>query len=201
MIKNIIFDLGNVLITFKPEYFLLKYTDNQEKINFFINKIIHSSAWLEMDKGMRSVKSARIFFTEKFKTKKSIINFFFDNWMDIFTPIQENVQILNDLDNKGYNCYYLSNFIEEAYKYVIKKFDFFSIFKGGIVSALVKMIKPEKEIYSTLLIKYRLDPQECVFIDDIMGFLQPAKKMGLKAIHYTANCNLRENLKQLGIII
>ena len=201
MIQNIIFDLGNVLLTFKPELFLLKYTNNQETINFFINKITRSRTWLEMDRGIRSVNSARIFFTEKFNEEKPVIDFFFDNWMDIFDPVKENVEILNDLDIKGYNCYYLSNFIKEAYEYISKKFDFFSIFKGGIISSLEKMIKPEQEIYSTLLTKYRLDPQECVFIDDIIGFLQPAKKMGLRTIHYTANCNLREKLKQLGVII
>jgi FMN phosphatase YigB (HAD superfamily) len=201
MIRNTIFDLGNVLLTFKPEPFLLKYTDNQETINFFIKKIIHSSTWLEMDKGMRSVKSARIFFTEKFKTKRSIINFFFDNWMDIFTPIQENVQILGDLGKNGYDCYYLSNFIEEAYEFVKIKFKFFSFFKGGVISAIVKNIKPDPKIYSILLTKYQLDPQECVFIDDIRGFLRPAKKMGFKTILYTPNCNLREKLKLLSIII
>ena len=201
MIQNIIFDLGNVLLTFKPELFLLKYTNNQETINFFINKITRSRTWLEMDRGIKSVNSARIFFTEKFNEEKPVIDFFFDNWMDIFDPVKGNVKILNDLDKNDYNCYYLSNFIKEAYEYVSKKFDFFSIFKGGIISALVKMIKPEQEIYSTLLKKYQLDPQKCVFIDDVMGFLRPARKLGLKTIHYTSNCNLKEKLRQFEVII
>ena len=201
MIKNVIFDLGNVLLTFKPEAFLLKYTSNQEMIDFFINNITHSSTWLEMDKGIRSIKTARIFFSEKYKTKKSIIDLFFDNWMDIFTPIQENIQLLEELAKKGYDCYYLSNFIEEAFEFVNKKFEFFSFFKGGIISSLVKIIKPDPKIYTTLLTKYQLDPQKCVFIDDILGFLRPAKKLGFKTIHYTSNCNLREKLGQFELIL
>lgn len=201
MIRNIIFDLGNVLITFRPELFLLKYTDNPDMIKFFINKITHSSTWLEMDKGMRSVSSARIFFTEKYKTKKQIIDLFFDSWMDIFTPIQENVQILEELSKKGYDCYYLSNFIAEAFEFVSNKFEFFSFFCGGIISSLVKIIKPDPKIYTTLLTKYQLDPLKCVFIDDILGFLRPARKTGFKTIQYTSNCNLRGKLRQLEIII
>jgi FMN phosphatase YigB (HAD superfamily) len=199
--QKIIFDLGNVLLTFKPELFLLKYTDNKETINFFINKITQSHTWLEMDQGRRSVKSARVFFTEKYTEKKPIIDFFFDNWMDIFDIIPDNVQVLEDLNKKGYDCFYLSNFIEEAYEFVSNKFEFFSFFKGGIISALVKMIKPEQQIYLALLQKYQLDPKKCVFIDDIVCFLRPAQKMGFKTIHYSSNCDLRERLKQLGIKI
>jgi FMN phosphatase YigB (HAD superfamily) len=198
--QKIIFDLGNVLLTFKPEKFLLKYTDNQEAINFFLNKITRSQIWIEMDRGTRTVESARIHFSEKYADEKSIIDFFFDNWMDIFDTIQDNVKILEDLVKNGYDCYYLSNFIREAYEFVIKKFEFFTLFKGGIISALVKMIKPERQIYLTLLKKYQLDPTQCIFIDDIMGFLRPAKKMGFKTIHYTSNCDLRERLKQLDVI-
>ena len=153
-----------------------------------------------MDRGTRTVESARIHFNENYADEKSIIDFFFDNWMDIFDPIKDNVQILEDLDKKGYDCYYLSNFIREAYEFVIKKFEFFTLFKGGIISALVKMIKPERQIYLTLLKKYQLDPTQCVFIDDIMGFLRPARNMGFKTIHYTSDCDLRERLKQLDVI-
>jgi FMN phosphatase YigB (HAD superfamily) len=199
-VQNIIFDLGNVLLTFKPEIFLMNFTDNQETINFFINKIIRSRIWLDMDKGIRSVKSARSFFVHKFNDYKSIIDIFFDNWMDIFNPIHVNVEILEMLDKKGYNCYYLSNFIEEAFDFVYNKFSFFSFFKGGIISALVKMIKPEKQIYLILLKKYQLDPEKCIFIDDVAGFLRPAEKMGFNTIHYTPKCDIKESLKQLDII-
>lgn len=168
-------------------------------IRFFVNKITRSKTWLEMDRGVRSMKSARIYFVEKFPEKKALLDFFFDNWMDIFIPIQENVQLLKDLSQNGYGVYYLSNFIIEAYEFVVKKFDFFSIFKGGIISALVKMIKPERKIYATLLEEYQLKADTCLFIDDVVGFLRPARKMGFTAIQYTPDSNLRKELSVLGI--
>ena len=199
MIKNVIFDLGNVLLSFKPADFLLKFTDDLEMIKFFINKITRSRTWLEMDRGVRSVKSARFHFIENFPERKALLDFFFDNWMDIFVPIQENVQLLKDLNQNGYGVYYLSNFIIEAYEFVVKKFDFFSIFKGGIISALVKMIKPERQIYMTLMEKYQLEAETCLFIDDVVGFLRPARKMGFTAIQYTPDTDLITELKELGI--
>ena len=170
-------------------------------INFFINKITRSKIWLEMDRGVRTMKSARNYFTEEFPERKALFDFFFENWMDIFLPIQENVQLLKDLSQNGYNCYYLSNFIIEAYEFVVKKFDFFSIFKGGIISALVKMIKPERKIYTTLLEEYQLIADTCLFIDDVVGFLRPARKMGFTAIQYAPDSDLRKELKELGISV
>lgn len=170
-------------------------------IKFFINQITRSETWLEMDRGIRSVNSARISFIKEFPEREALLDFFFDNWMDIFLPIQDNVQLLRDLSENGYDCYYLSNFIEEAYEFVVRKFNFFSIFKGGIISALKKMIKPERKIYATLLEEYQLKPETCVFIDDVVGFLRPAKKMGFTTIQYAPGSDLRKELKELGLLV
>jgi len=190
-----------VLLSFKPEEFLLRFTEDQDLIRFFIQNIIRSKTWLKLDRGSISVESARYEFLEQFPEKDTIINLFFEVWTEILIPIQENVQILKDLKKNGYNCYYLSNFIEEAYWIVIKKFDFFSFFNGGIISSLVKLIKPESEIYSCLLKKYELKPEECLFIDDVIGFLRPAKRLGFMTIHYTPESDLRQELNNLGILI
>lgn len=170
-------------------------------ISFFINKITRSKTWLEMDRGVRSLESARSYFTDKFRERKPLLDFFFDNWMEIFIPIQENVQLLKDLNENGYDCYYLSNFIEEAYEFVVRKFYFFSFFEGGIISALDKVIKPELAIYMYLMERYALNPNECIFIDDVRGFLSPAIKLGIRTIHYTPKSNLRQELNNLGILI
>ena len=170
-------------------------------ISFFVNKITRSKTWMEMDRGVRSVESARIYFIDKFRERKPLLDFFFDNWMDIFIPIEENIQILKDLNENGYDCYYLSNFIEEAYEFVVREFDFFSIFEGGIISAIDKVIKPELAMYKYLMDRYSLNPNECIFIDDVRGFLSPANKLGIRTIHYTPKSNLRQELKNLGVLI
>ena len=114
LISNVIFDLGNVLLSFKPEKFLLQFTEDQELISFFVQNIIRSRTWLKLDRGTISVETARHEFSEQFPENQHPIDSFFDEWTDILLPIEENIQILKDLKENGYNCYFLSNFIKHS---------------------------------------------------------------------------------------
>lgn len=180
---------------------MLKFTEDQDLIKFFIQNIIRSKIWLKLDRGNVSIESAKNEFLGQFPEKNSMINWFFDGWTDILIPIQENINLIKKLKDKGYNCYFLSNFIKEAYTIVIKKFKFFSFFNGGIISSLVKSIKPEMKIYTSLLEKYELEANECIFIDDIPGFLRSARKIGFKTIQFSSKSDLRQELNNLGVLI
>lgn len=199
MIKNIIFDLGNVLLNFKPEIFLLKYTKDEQYIQNFISKVIRNKIWFNLDRGIISLENAKEEFIRKYPEDNSFIITFFEHWMEMLTPIQENVKILCDLKANGYNIYILSNFIEETFEIIEKKYKFFSLFDGKIISGQEKVIKPEIEIYQKLIDKYNLMPEESVFIDDIRSFLSRARKLNMKTILYMPNTDLRSELRQLDI--
>ncbi|NVM37237.1 MAG: HAD family phosphatase [Candidatus Lokiarchaeota archaeon] len=201
MIRNIIFDLGNVLINFKPETFLLRYTKDEQYIQNFISKVIRNKIWFRLDRGTISLENAKEEFIRKYPEDYSFIITFFEHWMEMLTPIQENVKILCDLKANGYNTYILSNYIEEAFEIMEKKYKFFSLFDGKIISGQEKVIKPEIEIYQKLIDKYNLVPEECVFIDDIRSFLSRARKLKMKTILFTPNTDLRTELRTLDIRI
>ncbi len=201
MIKNIIFDLGNVLLKFKPEEFLLQFTSDKEYIKQFVPKITRSKLWLDLDKGLESLKNAEIIFISKYPEEKEFISLFFNHWMEMLTPIEENIRILLDLKELGYNTYILSNFIKEAFKFVKEKFDFFTLFDGQIISGEEKVIKPDKALYETLLRRYQLVPEESLFIDDILFFLKPAKKLGICTIWNRPHTDLRKELKKFDVVI
>lgn len=201
MIKNIIFDLGNVLLKFKPEEFLLQFTSDKEYIKKFVPKITRSKLWLDLDRGLESLQNAEIIFLSKYPEEEEFILLFFDNWMEMLTPIDENVNILLDLSESGYKTYILSNFIKEAFKFVKEKFDFFTLFDGQIISGEEKVIKPEKAIYESLVRRYQLIPEESLFIDDILFFLKPAKKLGISTIWNRPHTDLRKELKKFNVVI
>ncbi len=201
MIKNIIFDLGNVLLKFKPEEFLLRFTSDKEHIKQFVPKITRSKLWLDLDKGLESLKNAEIIFISKYPEEEELISLFFNHWMEMLTPIEENISILLDLSKSGYNTYILSNFIKEAFKFVKEKFDFFTVFDGQIISGEEKVIKPEEAIYETLLKRYQLIPEESLFIDDVLFFLKPAKKLGISTIWNQPHTDLRKELKKFNVVI
>ncbi len=201
MIKNIIFDLGNVLLRFKPEEFLLQFTSDKEYIKQFVPKITRSKLWLDLDRGYESLENAEIIFLSKYPEEKELISLFFNHWMEMLTPIEENISILLDLSESGYKTYILSNFIKEAFKFVKDKFDFFTLFDGQIISGEEKVIKPEKAIYETLLRRYQLIPEESLFIDDVLAFLKPAKKLGISTIWNRPHTDLRKELKKFNVVI
>jgi len=200
MIKNIIFDLGNVLLKFKPNKFLLRFTNDKEYIDQFVLKVTRSKTWLELDRGTNTLENARNIFLSKYPQEKDFIELFFDQWMDMLTPIEENIEILEELKKLGYRSYILSNFIKETFSYVRSKYSFFSLFDGQIISGFENIIKPEKAIYVLLLNRYNLIPEESLFIDDILFFLKPAKKLGMKTIWNRPKTDLREELKKLDIL-
>jgi len=199
MIKNVIFDLGNVLLNFKPETFLLRYTTDEQFIRKFISKVIRNKIWFNLDRGTISLEKAKKEFIRKYPEDNSFLITFFEHWTEMLTPIQENVKILYDLKASDYNTYILSNFIEEAFEIIEKKYNFFSLFDGKIISGQVKVIKPEIEIYQKLIDKYKLIPEQCVFIDDIPTFLSRARKLNMKTILFTPNTDLRTELRKLEI--
>ena len=201
MIKNIIFDLGNVLLKFKPEEFLLQFLSDKEYIKQFITKITRSKLWLDLDRGYESLENAEIIFQSKYPEEKELISLFFNHWMEMLIPIEENINILLDLSESGYKTYILSNYIKEAFKFVKDKFDFFTLFDGQIISGEEKVIKPEKAIYESLLRRYHLKPEESLFIDDILFFLKPAKKLGISTIWNRPHTDLRKELKKFNVVI
>jgi len=201
VIRNIIFDLGNVIFNFKPEKFLHRYTNDENYIEEFISKVIRSRIWLKLDRGTISLKKAEDKFIKKFPEDHDFIVMFFRHWMEMLTPIQENVKILYDLKSNGYKIYILSNFIVEAFDFVENQYDFLSLFDGRIISGKEKVIKPELEIYQKLIHKYNLIPEECIFIDDVRAFLSQARKLSIKTILFSKNTNLRKELRKLDINI
>ncbi|NVM17549.1 MAG: HAD family phosphatase [Candidatus Lokiarchaeota archaeon] len=201
MIKNIIFDLGNVLLKFQPNEFLLRFTDDVEYIDSFVPRIFRSHVWLDLDRGTISIEDAKNNFISKYPKEKDFLTLFFNHWMEMLTPIEENLKILKDLRDLGYRTFILSNYIKEAYEYIQNKYDLFSLFDGQIISGFEETIKPEKAIYVKLLNRYHLIPEESLFIDDVLFFLKPAKKLGMNTIWNQPETDLRKELRKFNILI
>ena len=199
MIKNIIFDLGNVLIRFKPEEFINKNIKEEYREKFF-NVIFKGQEWADLDRGVLEYNDAIKIFSEKIPECSLEIKKFFDNYiLDALEPIEKNIEIMKSLKGK-YKLYVLSNFHYPAFDYIFKNWEFFKYFDGKIVSGHCKLLKPEKEIYKLLCSTYSLKPDECVFIDDTKVNIEAAEKFGIKGIHLTDINILEEKLKENNLI-
>lgn len=198
MIKNIIFDIGNVLLNYYPyDYLKKKYSD--EDASFLFSSIFDTDEWLKLDRGTITEGEALGIFIERNPKKENILRNVMSDFYNIFTPIESSVKILKLLRNRGYNLLYLSNIHLGIYGHIIDKYDFFKEFDGGIISAKVKQLKPDTDIFFSLIEKYNIKPGESIFIDDTVHNIETANKLGFVTIHLTDPDTLKEDLKMFGV--
>ena len=200
MIKNIIFDIGNVLLDFNPKIYV-KSKVIEEKVEEIYKSIFQSDEWPMLDRGTISEEEAKINIINRNIENEELINLVFENWYDILMPIESSVEVLKKLKQNGYKIYYLSNFHLAAFEHVIKKHGFFRLFDGGVVSYKENLLKPEKEIYEMIIDRYNLEPCQTIFIDDMKENVDAAIKSGLKGIILRNPKNLKEELEVFNINI
>lgn len=195
MIKNVIFDIGNVILKFSRDYLLSHFYTGPE-YEFLKEKIF--CRWEDLDEDIISLDSYKKKVYDSLPTHLRDIAMSVLNYWDYFMSYSDGIiSFIQELKQKGYKLYILSNmtkhFIEREYKFpILKEFD------GIVYSAPIKMVKPNDDIYQYILSKYQLNPEECLFIDDTKPNLAAAAKFGIKTFHYQFNTNaLREYLFSL----
>ncbi|NOW06184.1 HAD family hydrolase [Clostridium beijerinckii] len=200
MIKNIIFDLGNVILDFQPKIYVKSKID-EEKVEEIYKCIFQSDEWPMLDRGTICEEDAKRNIINRNTESEELINKVFKNWYDMLIPIESSVDTLKKLKQKGYKIYYLSNFHLAAFEYINNKYDLLKLFEGGVVSYKEKLLKPEKEIYEKILYRYSLEPGETLFIDDMEQNIEAAIKLGLKGIVLKEPMKLEDELQKFDINI
>ena len=192
MINCIIFDIGNVLLDFNPlDYLKNLFTDSTpQEILELHRDIFESEEWIKLDRGVISQQQAVETLAIRNPKLKDKIQKAMETWVEILTPKEDVIKILKKLDSKKYKLLLLSNFHEDAYAYIIDKYEFFQLFQGGIISYKEKLLKPEEEIYLSLIKKYNINPIEAIFIDDTVVNIDGANMLGFNTIQF-------RNAKQL----
>ncbi|NLK07486.1 MAG: HAD family phosphatase [Firmicutes bacterium] len=194
---NIIFDIGNVLLSYQPREYLEELFCDQDIVELYHEMIFRSSLWLDLDRGVVNEAEGVEILGNRYPKHKADIQRVFARWYSLLYPIQETTALLPKLKAEGLGLYALSNFHKEAFAYVRTKYKWFDLFDGMIISYAINYIKPEPEIYKALIEKYGLEPAECVFIDDISTNLQAAADLGFQTIEFTSYKNLISELEKL----
>jgi putative hydrolase of the HAD superfamily len=195
-LRNLVFDLGNVLFKFGPDEILDGLFKDPLIKRKLKEAVFKTSIWKELDRGTLSFEEAKKIFIEKNPNLKEEIDKLLQEWKNYLHPITENIEILPELKENN-KLFILSNFHEEAFNYIRRKYSFFDIFDGMIISYKEKLLKPEKEIYQLLLNRYNLNPEDTFFVDDIVENIMAAEELGIKGILYTDPESLREMLKRI----
>ncbi|MBO6119186.1 MAG: HAD family phosphatase [Lachnospiraceae bacterium] len=202
MIKNIIFDMGNVLIDFNPMQYVgeLHLANKEEEEKVFKAAYLNFKS-IYMDYGRITEEEFVNHVVEgigeeyRDKIKELIIN-----WHKYLTPIKGMEEIVKELKDKGYKIYLLSNagFSQHDYWDRIPASKYFD---GKVVSCDVGEVKPFREIYEALYKKFNIKPEESFFIDDLIINVFGANRTGMEGYVFTGSAeDLRKELVRRGIL-
>lgn len=201
MIKNIVFDMGKVLIQFDPEYFIRRIgiTDEND-IQILLREIYKSIEWSMMDRGTLTDQEACEIMSKRIPEHlRQYVPKLTYEWDRPIVPIEGAERLVRELKASGYDLYLLSNASVHQKNYW-PNIPGNECFTGTVVSSYIGLVKPQPEIYKYILDKYNLKADECVFIDDSTLNVEGAVFSGLKGIVFHDDYNeVREKLIELGV--
>ncbi|HEY9220779.1 MAG TPA: HAD family phosphatase [Lutibacter sp.] len=196
-IDTIIFDLGGVLVDWKPEYLYRKvFNGDEKKVQWFLSKVC-TSAWNADQDGGRTIEEGVTSKIAEFPEHEDLIRLYYEQWHQMFSgPIEENVELFKALKASGnYKIYALTNWSAEKWDKGLELFPFFHFFDGVVVSGQVKMRKPFPEIYNLIIDKFSINPENTIFIDDNEENVNAAAALKINGIHYKSPQQLLSELK------
>lgn len=199
MIKNIIFDIGNVLTAFDWQGFYEGFGYDEEMLRRLGNATVKDAAWNEIDRGVLSDDEILERFIRNDPPLEKELRRIFRNVNGMVRKKEYAIPWIKGLKQEGYHCYYLSNFSRKAYEDCRDALGFLEYMDGGILSYRDKVIKPHPEIYQLLLSRYHLKAEESVFLDDTEKNLPPARELGMKTIWFRSREQAVEELEKLGV--
>lgn len=201
-IKNVVFDLGGVMVKYDPKSFIDEMGYEKEKSEALCDAIFRDRVWTDLDMGVfMTYTDALPAFIERHPDLENEIRTFFNpDWMNVYKLKEETEREIYDwVYDKGLKIYILSNYSADGFTFIKNKYPFFRKASGYVVSAFEKCMKPDPKIYRILLSRYNLVPEESVFIDDIPANIEAARKQGMKGIVFTGVREAKNELLKLGV--
>ena len=190
--RNVIFDLGGVVLEWNPDAILEGYyTDPQERAAMKTALFKHPD-WLQMDRGTLTESEALARLQQRTGRPVAELSGLFDAVRGSLRPKADTLALLKSLARRDVPLYCLSNMPASTFAYLREQHAFWNVFKGIVISGEIKMAKPEREIFEYLLRRYALAAADTVFVDDHAPNIEAAEKVGLHTVWFrdAAQCAL-----------
>ena len=186
-IRNVIFDMGNVLMTFDGPAFSRAFTDTPEDAGLLQAALFGRTEWALLDSGtidhdtMRRVAEAHL--PERLHPN---LRECLARWPELSRPIRSTNELAARLKNEGYGIYLLSN-ASTRIREQLDHMPAFPLLDGWVCSAFERIMKPDPAIFHLTCERFGLVPNECLFVDDNADNCEGAHVAGMRAFRYANN--------------
>lgn len=197
MIKNIVFDVGEVLIGYRWKEMLLERGMTEERAEIIGNIMFGDDLWRKFDEALVPFEDVINEYQDKYAEYGDDIRWFITNGEKMCVQRPEMWDKLRELKNKGYNVYLLSNYSQVLFEQHTKESGFMELIDGKVISYEINILKPDRRIYEFLLEKYKLNAGECLFFDDKPENVETARKIGMKGIVVSSEEQLKMEVDKL----
>lgn len=201
MIKNIVFDMGKVLVAFDADHYIARFVPDRLDHEIMRRELFRSVEWVRLDRGtMTDEEAAASVCTRLPERLHEAVTQILANWHQDIPPLDGVYDLVRELkEESGYPIYLLSNTSAKFHDFR-KNIPALKFFDGEFISADWHLLKPEPAIYGVFLSHFGLKANECVFIDDAPLNIEAAINAGMSGIVYHNDPgDLRRKLRELGV--
>ena len=200
MIKNIVFDMGNVVIRFDPDAFIERFGVSGEDKKTLLLEIFRSPEWVMMDRGvLTDDQAADILCPRVPEHLRDVARKLIALWDRPIIEVEGVCPLIEELKGLGYGIYLLSNASCRQPDYW-QRVPAAKLFDGTLISYSVRLVKPMPEIYEKFFETFSLKREECFFIDDSPANVEAALYVGMPAtVFHNDVRRLRQELRRAGV--
>lgn len=201
-IKAIIFDYGNVMISWDPAGAISGRVPVDQWDTFVQEGGFHDlnlrsdagDAFEDVVADLAATHPERPDWVQMLRTYRE--NFAHS----IVGHVPGTLPIVRELLDQGRDLYLLSNFDAVTFRYARRLVPELERFAGVVVSGEERLVKPDARIYRRALERYGLDPATTLFIDDTPANVETARDLGMQVLLFTGSGRLRAQLNDLGLL-
>lgn len=200
MIKNIVFDMGNVLTIYNAREYIYGYINNEEDFWWMKNHLCASVEWLKMDRGTMTDEDAAASICKRMPEHlHATVKRFINEYRMVQPPNPPMERLVEELADNGYELYLMSN-TSHRFRTFSQHIKSIRFMKGIWISCEHGMLKPEPEAYLDFFGQFQLKPTECFFVDDTAANVEAAGNLGMGGcVYYGDIKELRHFMLESGI--
>ncbi|WP_324002920.1 HAD family hydrolase [Aeromonas hydrophila] len=195
----IIFDLGRVVVSWDPVG-IVRSVRGEHEAEQLAERLFNHPDWLEVDRGTLSLHTMARQAEHRTGLNAAENLAILQAVPASLVPDPAMLNLIESLHGAGHTLYALSNMGHASIDWLEQHQPFWRFFSGKVVSASVRMMKPEPDIYRYLLVSFDLQAEQCLFIDDSPANVTAAQALGIGGLVFTDAYSCRQQLVAQGYL-